>query len=55
MFLRSQIQLYFTTLYQTLLDIGISVEILFGSSLLVYCADFLNVEVYFRVVDMAFG
>ncbi len=36
-------------------DIGISVEILFGQSLLVYCAELLNVELYFRVIDLAFA
>lgn len=54
MFLRYLIKQYFNTLYTVMLDIGISIEILFGESISMFCSDYLNIDIFFRVLDIAF-
>jgi len=38
-----------------MLDLGISVELLFGESVLNFGSDWLNVEMFYRVIDLAFS
>ena len=38
-----------------MLDLGVSVELLFGESVLNFCSDWLNVEMFYRVIDLAFS
>ncbi len=42
-------------MYQKLLELEISVEILFSENLLTLSQEYLNSDMYFRVLDLAFG
>jgi len=55
MFLRLNIKNFHSDLYDHIIKLGISIEILFGQSLFCFGSDILNINTFFRIMDIAFN
>lgn len=54
-FLRSQIALHLPAVYEKMIHLGLAPEILFSESILILCGDLLNTNIFYRILDFAFG